>query len=146
MGFDAPREREPVKSSEIRPIQRRSFPVIGHIACGAPTEAIRDEDTIEANTDIDADFCLICSGDSMINAHIFDGDIVFIKENRPIINGQIYAVQINDEVTLKRVYLSGNVMTLISENPAYSPLIFDLSAYNEIKILGKAVGMQRKIL
>lgn len=143
MGYDVPKEREK-PTPDLRPIQRRTFPVVGRIACGTPSEAIRDEDTIEANTEIDAEFCLICSGDSMVGAQIYDGDVVFLKENRPIVNGHIYAVQINDEVTLKRVYINGNTISLIAENPAYLPLIFNLNA-NEVKILGKAVGVQRVI-
>ena len=131
---------------ECKPITPKTYPMLGVIACGQPTEAIPQQDTfVQSGTDFDADFCLEARGDSMINAGIDDGDIVFIKSNVPIINNHIYAVQINGEVTLKRIFQKGSILSLNAENPAYSPIILNQNEYDEIKILGKAVGVQRII-
>ena len=66
------------------------------------------ETFVETSADINADFCLTAKGDSMINARIFDGDIVFIKAQPQVENGEIAAVIVNDEATLKRVYLKSD--------------------------------------
>ena len=85
------------------PIEKRKFPLLGNIACGEPIFADEDfEGYVEAGADIDADFCLRASGDSMIGARIHDGDIVFIKQQPIVDNGQIAAVLIENEATLKR--------------------------------------------
>ena len=89
--------------SEMRPIRLKKFPMLGEIACGKPIFADEDHETyIDAAADIKADFCLTAKGDSMIGARIFDGDVVFIKEQPIVDNGQIAAVIIDDAVTLKR--------------------------------------------
>ena len=94
-----------------------------------------------ADMDINADFCLTAKGDSMINARIQDGDIVFIKEMPMVDNGEIAAVIIDDEATLKRVYYypEKNKLVLQAENPKYEPWVYVNEELNEIRILGKAV-------
>ena len=115
----------------------------GEIACGEPIYANREYETyVEASADIDADFCLRAKGDSMINARIFDGDVVFIKSQPDVENGEIAAVRIGDEVTLKRVYKYTNRIELRAENPLYSPLNYEGAELNEIQIIGKAVIFQ----
>lgn len=118
----------------------RKYPLLGKIACGEPIYSEQDG-FIECTDDINADFCLICKGDSMINARIYDGDIVFIKACPIVDNGQIAAVSIDNEATLKRVYYYPQQKKLIlnPENPEYEPLVYVGEELNDIRILGKAV-------
>ena len=120
--------------------EMRKVPLLGAIACGEPIYREEDE-WISLPNDIKADFCLRCQGDSMINARINDGDIVFIKSCPEVENGQIAAVSIDNEVTLKRVYYypEKNKLVLNPENPTYEPFVFMNEEPNDIRILGKAV-------
>ena len=130
------------KYDNIKPIKLKRFPMLGEIACGEPIFADEDkEHYIMADMDIDADFCLTAKGDSMINARIYEGDIVFIKEMPIVENGDIAAVIIEDEATLKRVYYypDKGKLVLNPENPAYEPLVYIGDELNYIRILGKAV-------
>ena len=130
------------KYDNIKPIKLKRFPMLGEIACGQPIFANEDrEHYIMADMDIDADFCLTAKGDSMINARINDGDIVFIKEMPIVENGDIAAVIIDDEATLKRVYYypDQGKLVLNPENSAYEPLVYIKDELNHIRILGKAV-------
>ena len=130
----------------IIPITTRKIPLIGEIACGSPIVADEQfESYVECGTDVKADFALRCKGDSMINARILDGDIVFIKEQPLVDNGEIAAVVIEDEATLKRVYRSGDLVTLQAENPAYAPIVIQIHEDSEIRILGKAVAFQSDV-
>ena len=130
------------KFDNIRPIKLKKFPLLGEIACGQPIFAEEDRESfVMADMDIDADFCLTAKGDSMINARIQDGDIVFIREMPMVENGEIAAVIIDDEATLKRVYYypEKNKLVLQAENPKYEPWVYVNEELNEIRILGKAV-------
>jgi len=131
----------------LKPIKTKKFPMLGEIACGQPIYANEDYETfIEASEDINADFCLTAKGDSMINARIFDGDVVFIREQPDVENGEIAAVQIEDEVTLKRVYKYENRLELRPENPTHKVLNYEGETLNHIRILGKAVVFQSKVI
>ncbi len=117
------------------------IPLLGTIACGEPILA---EENIECDVDIpesiNADFALRCKGDSMIDARIMNGDIVYIKQQPTVNNGEIAAVLIGDEATLKKVYLSGTTLTLLACNSSYEPFVYSGEQLNNIRILGKAVG------
>ena len=133
----------------ILPITIKKLPILGEISCGKPVYAEEDhENYISADACLDADFCLRASGDSMIGARIFDGDIVFIRSQRSVDNGDIAAVIINDEATLKRVYFypGEGKLILSPENPKYSPLVYIGEELNQINILGKAVAFQSRVL
>ena len=108
MGWDEPETEDIVSSNKynnVFPIKTHKIPLLGDIACGEPIFASEDKESyVLAGTDIRADFCLRACGDSMINARIYDGDIVFIREQPMVEKGEIAAVIINDEATLKRVY------------------------------------------
>lgn len=121
-------------------------PRLGTIACGEPILA---EENIEAYDDIPdnikCDFTLICKGDSMINARINDGDIVYIKQQSQVDNGEIAAVLIDNEATLKRVYIYDDKVVLQPENTKYPPFVYTKEEMNDIRILGKAVGFLSKI-
>ena len=124
------------------------LPVLGEISCGAPVFASETKgDYIPAPVGQDADFCLIADGDSMIGARIHDGDIVFIRAASEVNNGEIAAVIIDDEATLKRVYYfpEDEKLILAPENPRYAPLVFVGRELESIKILGKAVAFQSVI-
>ena len=130
------------KYDNIRPIKLKRFPLLGEIACGQPIFADEDRESyIMADMDIRADFCLRAKGDSMINARIYDGDVVFIREMPMVDNGDIAAVIIDDEATLKRVYYypDKGKLVLYPENPDYEPFIYVGEELNTIRILGKAV-------
>ena len=121
--------------------EMRKVPLIGAIACGAPILADEHiEDYVDIPRHIHADFALTCKGDSMINARIFDGDIVYIRQQDIAENGDIAAVLIDGEATLKRVRLFADHISLEPENPMYKPLVFWHEEMNTVRILGKAVA------
>ena len=142
MGWDTEEENIFDKYDNLSPIKLKKFPLLGEIACGEPIWADEEKESyVMANMDIKADFCLTAKGDSMINARINDGDIVFIKKMPIVNNGEIAAVIIDNEATLKRVYYYPNKSKLVlnPENPAYEPLVYLKDELNTIRILGKAV-------
>lgn len=119
----------------------KKVPLLGAIACGEPILAAENIDKyVEIADNILCDFALACKGDSMINARILDGDIAFIRKQPDVENGEIAAVLIDNEATLKRVRKYQGKVVLMPENPAYEPLIFLNEEINTIKILGKAVA------
>ncbi len=129
-------------------IKFKKLPILGDIACGKPIYADEEyESFASADNSLDADFCLRANGDSMIGSRIYDGDMVFIRSQSSVDNGEIAAVIINDEATLKRVYYYPEESKLIlsAENPKYAPLVYMKDELNSIKILGKAVAFQSNI-
>lgn len=132
----------------IMPISTKKVPLLGVISCGEPMYCNEElESYVTVGTDIGADFCLRAKGDSMINARIMDGDIVFIRKQDCVQNGEIAAVLIENEVTLKRVYYyrNENMIVLSPENPAYKPFTYVGEELNQIRILGKAVAFQSDV-
>lgn len=124
----------------------KKIPKLGKIPCGKPEQIFENCDGFfEPDKDIDADFCLVAKGDSMINARIFDGDIVFIRQQPDVENGEIAAVIIGEEATLKRVYKYGDKIELRAENPLYSSLYYENEQLNNVRIVGKAVAFQGNI-
>ena len=116
-------------------------PLLGAIACGSPIMAQEHiEDYVDKPAHIRADFALTCKGDSMINARIFDGDIVYIRQQDTVESGEIAAVLIDTEATLKRVRLFDDHISLEPENPQYRPLVLWGDEMNTVRILGKAVA------
>lgn len=131
----------------LRPIEMKRFPMLGKIACGEPIYCNQDYETfIEASANIKADFCLEAKGDSMINARIFNGDIVFIRAQNDVENGEIAAVVIDDAATLKRVYKYQNSIELRAENPTHKPINLEGVEMETVRILGKAVAFQSNII
>lgn len=136
--------------SNVFPVELKRFPLLGEIACGKPTYANEDRESyIMAGTTVQADFCLKAKGDSMINARILDGDIVFVKKQDIVENGEIAAVVVNNdnEATLKRFYYYAekSMVILKAENPAYEDLIFTNEELNNFHVLGKAVAFQSDV-
>lgn len=121
--------------------EMRKIPLVGTIACGEPILAEENiEDYVSIPKDMAGDFALTCKGDSMINARIFNGDIVYIRQQDTVENGEIAAVLIDNEATLKRVRLFDDHISLEPENPMYKPLVFWNEEMNTVRILGKAVA------
>ena len=157
MGWEEPSPANKLdysKISNIMPLpykEGRTVPLIGSIACGTPILADENiEKEIMLPEDISADFCLRCKGDSMINARIYDGDIVFIRKQPMVENGEIAAVLIDEmadvsEATLKRVYISEDKIMLIAENPAYPPMVYSNEDMNSVRIAGKAVAFLSRV-
>lgn len=145
MGYDSADTQELSLEDypNLHPVRLKRFPLLGEIACGKPIFAQEDRESfLMADADIHADFCLLARGDSMIGARIHDGDAVFIRSQPMVDNGEIAAVIIDDEATLKRVYFDRKHarLQLVAENPAYSPLVYVGEELKYVRILGKAVG------
>lgn len=133
--------------TNIYQIERKRFPLLGEIACGEPKYTKEDRESyIMAGTDIKADFCLKAKGDSMINARICDGDIVFIRKQDIVDNGEIAAVVVNNEseATLKMFYYYAekSIVILKAANPDYEDMIFTNEELDNFHVLGKAVAFQ----
>ena len=153
MGDDVPAERSAPKVSVqldkkptippgFMPLPKmRKVPLIGAIACGDPITAIQNrEGDVNAPVDMRCDFALKCQGESMIGAGIHDGDVVYIRIQPEVENGEIAAVRIGEEATLKRVYLHNDYIELRPENPAFESIIRRREEMNDVQIEGKAVG------
>lgn len=132
----------PTLPDNILPMPKmRKIPLLGDIACGEPILAAENLDgEVDMPEDVHADFALRCKGDRMINARIFDGDIVYIRQQPTVDNGEIAAVLIDDEATLKRVRLFDDHIVLEPENPLYRPFVYWGEEMNTVRILGKAVS------
>lgn len=120
-----------------------TVPLVGRIACGQPITA---EENLEGYVSIPAEwhatFTLLCEGDSM-EPRIKDGDLVAIRSQPQVENGEIAAVRIDCEATLKHVYLYPDKIVLQPENPNYAPIVKIGEEMNDITIEGKAVGLCR---
>jgi repressor LexA len=131
---------------------KKKIPVLGRIAAGTPIMAIEnreDELLVDPSTfGNESCFALRVKGDSMIDAHIKDGDIAVIHPQNHADNGQIAAVMIEDildEATLKIFNKSKNVTELLPANKVYDPIILKGSEQKKINILGKLIGIIRKL-
>ena len=136
-------------SANILPMPKmNTVPLIGTIACGDPILAAENiEAEVSMPEHVVADFALRCKGDSMINARIHNGDIVYIRQQPTVDNGQIAAVLIGDEATLKRVYYypDSNKLVLNPENPKYEPFIYIGEEITSVRILGLAVAFTSNV-
>lgn len=135
-------EESPALPANIMPMpEMRKVPLLGTIACGEPILAEENIDEyVKIPKEMAGDFALRCKGDSMINARIFDGDIVYIRQQDTVENGEIAAVLIDNEATLKRVRLFDDHISLEPENPMYKPLVYWNEEMNNVRILGRAVA------
>lgn len=148
MGWDYETEATETVGN-IYKLDKIKLPMLGKVACGEPIFADEDRESyIMVGTDIGADFCLQCQGDSMINARIHDGDIVFVKKTDIVENGEIAVVIIDDEATLKRFfyYREQNLVILKPENPKYQDIILTGEQLNQVKVIGRAVAFQSDVI
>lgn len=143
MGWDVD---TPIPPGAHRP-QFKKVPMLGYAAAGQPLEDLnQDTPYYDVDDKYDVDFCITVRGDSMINAGINDGDIVFIKSMPEVPNGKIACVEIdNEKVCLKRFYKSADGIMLVSENPTYPPIQLNRFNCQSVKILGLAVLRQSEI-
>lgn len=133
MGYDVKKERGENKQNKT------SVPLIGTIAAGTPILAEQNiERYFDIDTSIHCDFCLRIQGDSMIDVGIHNDDIVFIRQQPTLEVGEIGAIQIGDEATLKRFYKTNDSIILQPANADYLPQIY--TSDSEIRILGKLVA------
>lgn len=155
LGYDVEMENNETKAEptetvdNIYKLDKIKLPFLGKVACGEPIFADEDRESyIMIGTDIGADFCLQCQGDSMINARIHDGDIVFVKKTDIVENGEIAVVIIDDEATLKRFfyYREQNLVILKPENPKYQDIILTGEQLEQVKVIGRAVAFQSDVI
>ena len=141
IGLEEPTNQIPAGFIPLPATEKK--PILGRIACGEPILA---EENIEGYADVPegrgVDFCLICTGDSMIDVGIHDGDTVYIHQQPDVENGQIAAVRIGSTATLKRVYKQPGQLILLAENKSYMPMTYNEGSGEDIQIIGKAVGYQ----
>lgn len=131
----------------IEPIATKSFPLFDGIAAGIP-RLMPDGVALYVNSTIEvqADFVLKVHGDSMTGARINDGDYVFIRQQPEVENGEIAAVAVGDEATLKRFYKYGDMVILHSENPNYKDIVFTGNDGQDVHVIGKAVAFQSDVI
>jgi len=123
----------------------KRVPLLGSVAAGQPMCAIEEYGeyvVISGDTPVQVDFCVRVKGDSMIDARIKDGDLVFVRQQPVVDNGDIAVVLIDNEVTLKRFYKTREGVILKPENSKYPPLYLSEADFKEVRILGKAVMFQ----
>ena len=126
----------------------RLVPLLGDIACGDPLNPdASSAESVQMPDFIHADYALRCKGDSMINARIYDGDIVYIRQQPEVENGEIAAVIVDGEITLKRVYKRTGFVILQPENPAHEPIIISSEEITagKMSVIGKAVAFTSKV-
>lgn len=153
MGYDVPMEPQG-QSAPAKPTippgflpmpEMATVPVVGRIACGTPILA---EQNIECEVCVPsrwrATFSLVCKGDSM-EPKIHDGDLVAIRKQPEVENGEIAAVRIGEEATLKRVFRHENMLELRAENPSFPSIILVGADMETVMIEGKAVGLCRDL-
>lgn len=143
MGWEEqPEPKKPTIPPGFEPMPKmKKIPLIGAIACGEPITAEQNiEKMVDVPENIRCDFSLTCHGDSMVDAGIHDKDVVYIRIQPEVENGEIAAVRIDGEATLKRVYYNPGTLTLMPANPAYAPMIYAGPQLEEVHIEGKAVG------
>lgn len=137
---------EPGSARGIRLVEQLGLPLVGTVAAGSPILAVEN---VQGRYALDAalfkpraDFLLRVRGQSMINAGIFDGDLIAVHRTSDVRNGQIVVARIEDDVTVKRFRQHGPMVELIAENPDYQPIIVDTRVAS-LSIEGVAVGLIR---
>lgn len=129
------------------PISKRKIPLLGTVAAGEPIFADENiEEYLPIDDTIHADFALHVKGNSMIGANIHDGDIVLVRKQNDVDDGQIGIVLKDDEATMKRVYHGKDHLTLIAENPDYAPIICSAETCSFCKILGLVTHVIHKFV
>ena len=135
-----------ITDSRSGPPRTKRVPILGSIAAGEPILATEEYgEYVELYEDVPVDFCLRVKGDSMIDARIQDGDLVFVRRQPTVENGQIAVVLIDDEATLKRFYRTPNGVILKPENSKYEPLFFTHRDFKQVRVLGRAVFFQSRL-
>lgn len=145
-GFDVPRNQkeEPLPAKNLFRPRNQRIPLLGNIACGTPILAEENlEKYVDIPEEVHADFALRCKGDSMY-PRLNNGDLVLIRQQPDVEDGQIAAVLIGEEATLKRVYHISGGLNLVAENPSFAPMV--CIDRPDVSIIGLAVGYQRTLI
>ena len=142
IGIDEEKERAVKVPPGFEPQPRMvKKPLIGDIACGEPITAEQNvADYVDVPATVHCDFCLRCHGDSRVTASIQDNDVVYIRIQPEVEEGEIAAVRIGGEATLKLVYYDVQSLTLMPANSSYRPKTYSGPELENIRIEGKAVG------
>ncbi|WP_415035652.1 transcriptional repressor LexA [Azonexus sp.] len=137
---------EPGSARGIRLIEQLGLPLIGSVAAGSPILAVEN---VQGRYALDAglfnpraDFLLKVRGLSMIDAGIFDGDLLAVHKTNQARDGQIVVARLDEEVTVKRLQRSGGQIHLLAENPDFEPIVVDAQTV-DFSIEGIAVGLIR---
>lgn len=136
--------REAPLPQNLRPVRARRIPLLGTIAAGEPIFAEEEHETyVDVDGSARADFALEVKGSSMEPVYK-DGDVVYIRSQDDVLDGQVAAVVVDDSATLKRVYHLPVGVQLMPLNPAFAPMLFTPENSDSVRILGLAVGYFRK--
>lgn len=140
---------KPVEAGVSTP-QVQSVPLLGRIAAGNPIAAIENpEDTITIEKGLlgntESVFALTVKGDSMIDDGILDGDIIFVKHQNKAETGEIAAVMVDDEATVKRIYYENDRIRLQPANENMEPIYVRREEFKDTQILGIVKGVFRQL-
>jgi repressor LexA len=133
-----------------RRFAREEIPVLGRIAAGAPILAVENrEDSIPLTPEWfgargEDVFALRVKGESMIGAHIVEGDLVLVRKQETASPGDIVAALLDGEATVKRFARDGAAVVLKAEHPTMAPIVVDRKR-GDFRILGKVVGVLRSL-
>ena len=129
-------------------VDNSGLPIVGAVAAGRPILAEENiQNTYKIDKDVfhpNADYLLRVKGDSMKNIGIMNGDLLAVHSTSNVHTGQIVVARIDDEVTVKRFYKDGNVITLVAENEHHQPIKVDLTKQSFV-IEGVGVGVIRSL-
>lgn len=123
----------------LLPIEKHTIPVLGNVHCGTPQYTEQDYLGV-VDSNVNADFALIAVGDSMIDAGIYEGDLVFVRRKAVVDNGNLAVVLIGDETAIKKIHKTESTLVLSPANASYEPLVFDQTSGEDIKVLGEVVA------
>ncbi|WP_289182964.1 LexA family transcriptional regulator [uncultured Dubosiella sp.] len=132
------------EAKNLVPFEIKEIPILGKIACGKPIFADEECGRYATISGVNADFALEAQGDSMTGDHIYEGNVVFCKNQPQVENGQIAVVIIDDQATLKHFYYypERGMVILRASNPKYEDLIYTDEEMADIRILGRAVATE----
>lgn len=130
----------------ILPVQRRKIPILGNVAAGEPIFADEEHEEYVIDDDAnDCDFALRIAGDSM-EPLLHDGDIVYVRQQDDVNDGEIGILLLDDEAVIKHIYHIPDGVQVVSQNAAkYPPKTYTWPNYDTIRILGRAVAYRRNL-
>jgi repressor LexA len=140
----------PISAAQGRRSSGGEIPVLGRIAAGAPLLALENrEGTLPVRGDwfsgMGQDlFALRVRGESMVDAHIMDGDLVVVRRQESATPGDIVAALVNDEATVKRFGRDGDRIVLKPAHPTMQPIVIE-PGRADVRVLGKVVGLVREV-
>ena len=124
----------------------KTIPVLGDVAAGVPIWAEENYDGyVAVDPDEHIDFALRIRGDSMIGARIYNGDIVYVRRQPTVENGEIAVVLVDNEATVKRVFMHPDRIVLKPENETLSEMVYKKGDGHEVSVLGKVLYVKGKV-